>query len=94
MFVTIINNEVTSEGQTDGDPTCNVAMGAAAPDPIAAPGEPQIGGNSDARLELGGEDRDILLTLSSTSTSSSDGSEVETGAESSVDEHRECKLNH
>ena len=95
--------EATSEEQTDSDPTCNVAMGAAAPDPITAPDEPQIGGNSDdesrrralscpARLELGGEDRDSLL--SSTSTSSSDGSEVETGAESSVDEHRERKLNH
>ena len=45
-----------------------------------------------ARLELRGEDRDSLL--SSTSTSSGDDSEVEIGAESSVDEHRECKPNH
>ena len=80
--------EATTEEQTDSDPASNVAMDAAAPDPIAAPDEPQIRENSDTRLELGGENRDILLS------SSSDGSEVETGAESSVDEHRVCKRNH
>ena len=100
------DTETTSEEQIDSDPACNV--GAAAPDPIAAPDldEPQTGGNSDdestgrpralssgpARLELGGEDRRESL-LSSTA-SSSDGSEVEADTESAVDEHRECKLNH